>query len=322
MKSVAVSITRLRSIVGISLTLAAALATAAYPEKPVRFVVPYGPGGATDIVARSIAVRLSDAWGQSVIVDNRGGAGGIVGSEVVARAAPDGYTVLLATTANAAQVAMHSKLPFDLLRDFAPVTQLIEAPFVLTANPKVAGSLKELIATAKAKPGALNYATVGGSNSLMMEMVKSMSGTDITAVPYKGVGPALIDLTAGRVHMMFFSIGVAQPYVKDGRLRALGVTTLKRVPVLPGVPSISETLPGYELTPWYGVLVPARTPRQIIDKLHADMTRILKLPEIQESYMQQGFLPVGSTPQAFAAHMRSEITKFQRIVKDAKLKPE
>ncbi len=307
--------------VAVVLWLGVANAMAAtYPEKPIRFVVPYGPGGATDIVARSVAQKLTEAWGQSVIVDNRAGAGGIIGSDLVARASADGYTLLLATTANTAQVAMQSKLPFDLVKDFAPITHLIDAPFVLTASGKLpANSLKELLGAAKAKPGSLNYGTVGGSNMLMMELVKSMSGADITGVPYKGVGPALIDLMAGRVHLMFFSVGVAQPYLKDGRLKGFGVTTARRVQALPAVPAIAETLPGYDLTPWYGVLAPTRTPRAIIDKLQVEMVRILKLPDIQESYVNQGFIPIGSTPGQFAAHIRQQIVKFQRIVSDAKI---
>ena len=309
--------------IGCAMCLASTAALAASPQKPIRFIVPFGPGGATDIVARAVAQRLTEAWGQTVVIDNRGGAGGIVGTELVARATPDGHTLLLATTSNATQVALQSKLPFDLLKDFAPVTQLIDAPFVLTANPKVApGSLKELIAAAKAKPGSLNYGTVGGFNLLMMELVKSMSGTDITAVPYKGVGPALIDLTAGRIHLMLFSVGVAQPYLKDGRLRAVAVTTARRVALLPAVPTVAETLPGYDMTAWYGVLAPGRTPRPVVEKLHAEIVRILKTHEIQESFGQQGFITVGSTPAAFAAQLSGSIVKFRRIVQDAKVQVE
>src|SRR5688572_24355238 len=274
-------------LLGVLLCTAAAAPAAAYPDKPIRFVVPFGPGGATDLVARSLAQKLRDAWGQPVVVDNRGGAGGIIGSDVVAKATPDGSTLLLATAANAANVVLEPKLPFDLMKDFAPVTHVINVPFVLTVYPKLpASSLKELIALAKAKPGALNYATigVGSSNHLMMELVKSMSGTDIVHVPYKGVGPALVDLVSGRVNLMLFSIGVAQPFLKDGRLKAIGVTTLNRSQALPDVPAIAETLPGYDMTPWYGVLAPSRTPRAVIDKVNAEIVRILKLPDIQESY--------------------------------------
>ncbi len=301
------------------------VAAAAYPDRPIRFIVPFGPGGATDVVARSLAQKLSDAWGQPVVVDNRGGAGGIIGSDLVAKASPDGSTLLLATAANAANVVLEPKLPFDLIKDFAPVTHVINVPFVLTMHPKVAAnSMGELIALAKAKPAALNYGTVGvgSSNHLMMELVKSMAGTDIVHVPYKGVGPALVDLIGGRVNLMLFSIGVALPFLKDGRLKAMGVTTLKRSAALPDVPAIAETLPGYDMTPWYGVLAPARTPKPVIDKLNAEIVRILKLPDIQENYAQQGFVPVGSTPQQFAAHIDDTIAKFRRIVKNANIKPE
>jgi len=297
----------------------------AYPDKPIRFVVPFGPGGATDIVARSLAQKLTDAWGQPVVVDNRGGAGGVIGSDVVAKAAADGATLLLATAANAANVVLEPRLPFDLMKDFAPVTHVINVPFVLTMHPRLpASSMKELIALAKAKPGALNYATigVGSSNHLMMELVKSMSGTDIVHVPYKGVGPALVDLVSGRVNLMLFSTGVALPFLKDGRLKAIGVTTLDRSAALPDVPAIAETLPGYDMTPWYGVLAPARTPKSVIDRINAEIVRILKLPDIQDSYAQQGFVPVGSTPQQFAAHINETVAKFRRIVRDANIKPE
>ncbi len=294
-----------------------------YPTRPVRIVVPFGPGGATDIVARSLAQKLSDAWGQSVIVDNRGGAGGLIGSDMVAKATPDGYTLLLATAANAANVVLEPKMPFDLIKDFAPVTHVVNVPFVLTANPKVpANSVKELIALAKAKPGQLNYGTVGvgTSNHLMMELMKSMSGTDIVHIPYKGVGPAIVDLMGGRVNTMLFSIGAALPYLRDGRLKALGITSAKRTPAMPDVPAISETLPGYDMTPWYGVLAPAKTPRPVIDRLNADILRVLKLPDIQESYAVQGFEPVGSTPQQFAQHIGSMIAKYRRVVADANIK--
>jgi tripartite-type tricarboxylate transporter receptor subunit TctC len=314
----------LKSLAGALLAGTAASAIAAapapYPDKPIRLVVPFGPGGATDIVARSLAQKMTDAWGQSVVIDNRGGAGGIIGSDTVAKAPADGYTLLLATTGNATQVALQSKLPFDLQKDFAPITQLIDAPFLITVYPKLpAASLKELIALAKAKPGSLNYGTVGGFNLLMMELVKSMSGSEITPVPYKGVGPALIDLMAGRVNMMLFSVGVALPYLKDNRLRALAVTTAKRVPLMPDLPAISEVLPGYDMTAWYGMLAPAGTPKAVVDKLNAEMVRALKLRDIQESYHLQGFIPVGSTPGQFAQKIDQSILKFRGIVRDAKI---
>ena len=296
-----------------------------YPNRPIRFVVPFGPGGATDIVARSLGRHLTDAWNQSVIIDNRGGAGGLIGSDLVAKATPDGYTLLLATAANAANVVFEPKMPFDLQKDFAPVAHVVNVPFVLTAHPKLpAGSMKELIAFAKLQPGQLNYGSVGvgTSNQLMMEMVKSMSRTDIVHVSYKGVGPALVDLMAGRLSTMLFSVGAALPYLKDGRIKAIAVTSVQRMSALPDVPAISETLPGYDMTPWYGVLAPAKTPRPVIDKLNAEIARILKLPDIQQSYARQGFVPVGSTPQQFATHISDMIAKYQRVVKDANIKVE
>ena len=293
-----------------------------YPERPIRVVVPFGPGGATDIVARSLGQKLAESWGQTVVVDNRGGAGGIIGTDTVAKATADGYTLLLATAANAANVVLEPKLPFDLVRDLAPVVHVVNVPFVLTVHPKVpATSIKEIIALARAKPAGLSYGTVGvgTSNHLMMELVKSMSSTDILHVPYKGVGPALVDLMGGRLDMMLFSIGSARPYLLDGRLRAIGVTTAKRAPVMPDVPAIAEVLPGYDMTPWYGVMTPARTPRPVIDRLNAEILRILKLPDIQEYYFQQGFIPAGSTPEQFSAHIADNIAKLRRVVRDAKI---
>jgi tripartite-type tricarboxylate transporter receptor subunit TctC len=303
--------------------LHAGVGWAEYPERPIRFIVPFGPGGATDIVARSVAQKLTEAWGQPVVIDNRGGAGGTIGTELVAKAAPDGYTLLLATTSNAANVAMGARLPFDLQKDFAPVTQLIQAPFVLTMSPKVpAATLRELLALAKTKPGALNYGTVGGFNELMMEQFKSMARADILRVPYKGVGPALVDLMAGRVNTMLFSVGVALPYLNDGRLRAMGVTTTHRVAQLPDVPPIADSLPGYDMAAWYGVIAPAGTPRPIVAKLSAELARVMQSAEIRDSYGRQGFIPVGSTPQAFTRAIADDIAKFRRIVKDAGIQPE
>jgi tripartite-type tricarboxylate transporter receptor subunit TctC len=317
---------RIASALAALLALCPAAAPAqSYPDRPIRFIVPFGPGGATDIVARSLGQKLAEAWGQPVVVDNRGGAGGIIGTDLVAKATPDGYTLLLATAANAANVVMEPKLPFDLLKDFAPVTHVVNVPFVLTVNPKVpATSVKDLVALARAKPGGMTYGTVGigTSNHLMMELVKSLSKTDILHVPYKGVGPAIVDLMAGRLDMMLFSIGAARPYLQDGRLRAIGVTTAKRAAALPDVPAIAEALPGYDMTPWYGILAPARTPKAAIDRLHAETVRILKLPDIQDNYFQQGFIPVGSTPQQFTTHIVDNIAKLRRVVRDANIKPQ
>jgi tripartite-type tricarboxylate transporter receptor subunit TctC len=272
-----------------------------------------------------MAQKMTEAWNQSVVVDNRGGAGGIIGTDMVAKATPDGHTVLLATAANAANVVFESKLPYDLLKDFAPVVHLINVPFVLVVNPKVpAQNARELITLAKSKAGALNYGTVGigTSNHLMMELFNSMGGAKIVHVPYKGVGPALVDLMGGRVNMMLFSIGAAAPYLKDNRVRPIAVTTSTRAAALPDVPAIAETLQGYDMTPYYGILVPARTPKHVIDILNRESLRILQLPDIRESYAQQGFATVGSTPQAFGKHLSDSITKFARIVREANIKPE
>jgi len=299
-------------------------AAQAWPQRPIRIVVPFGPGGATDIVARSLGQKFSEAWGQSVVVENRGGAGGIIGTDLVAKATPDGYTLLLATAANAANVVMEPKLPFDLMKDFAPVSHVVNVPFVLTAHPKLPPTLPDLLALARAKPGALSYGTVGvgTSNHLMMELMKSMSRTDILHVPYKGVGPALVDLMSGRVNLMLLSVGSVLSHLKDGRLRAVAVTSAKRTDALPNVPAIGETLPGYDMTPWYGVLVPAGTPKVPIDRIQAEIVRILKLPDIVESYAMQAFVPVGAGPAQFNVHIRDMIAKYRRIVVEAKINPE
>jgi tripartite-type tricarboxylate transporter receptor subunit TctC len=290
-----------------------------YPTRPIRFVVPFPPGAATDALARIIGQKLAEGVGQSVVVDNRAGAGGIMGTEVVAKAVPDGYTLLMAGAAHAINASLYSKLPFDPQRDFAAVTLVAFLPNVLVAYPGVpATNVRELIALAKAKPGQLNYAS-GGSGStahLAMELLKTNAGIDVVHVPYKGGGQAMNDLLGGQVSLLFTSLFSAQTQVKAGKLRALGVASAKRTPLAPEVPTIAESgLPGYEVVAWYGVMVPAQTPPATITRLHAEIAKGLKTPDSEARFASQGAELVISTPPAFAAHVRAEIAKWAKVVK-------
>jgi tripartite-type tricarboxylate transporter receptor subunit TctC len=302
-----------------ALTAATAASAAGYPDKPITFVVPYTPGGATDAVARIIGHKLSERLGQLVIVDNRPGAGGNIGSASVAKAPADGYTMLLATTANAINESLYTKLPFDTRKSFTPVTQLVALPNVLIVNSSVpATSVKELIALAKAKPGQLNYASagMGSSTHLAAELFKSMAQVDIVHVVYKGSSPALADLRGGQVHMMFDNMPSALPQLDGGKLRALAVTGTKRSLSLPNVPTVAESgLPGYETVAWHGVVLPAGAPKEVVTRLHDEIVKVLAMPDVKERLRVLGIEPVGSTPEQFDAHIRSEITKWAKVVK-------
>jgi tripartite-type tricarboxylate transporter receptor subunit TctC len=290
-----------------------------YPTRPIRFVVPFPPGAATDALARIIGQKLAEGVGQSVVVDNRAGAGGIMGTEVVAKAVPDGYTLLMAGAAHAINASLYSRLPFDPQRDFAAVTLVAFLPNVLVAYPGVpATNVRELIALAKAKPGQLNYAS-GGSGStahLAMELLKTSAGIDVVHVPYKGGGQAMNDLLGGQVSLLFTSLYSAQSQVKAGKLRALGIASAKRTPFAPEVPTIAESgLPGYEVIAWYGVMVPGQTPPATIARLHAEIAKGLKTPDSEARFASQGAELVISTPPVFAAHVRAEIAKWAKVVK-------
>ncbi len=299
---------------------AAAQNPVTYPAKPMRIVVPFSAGGSADIFARAIGQKMTDAWNQQVVIDNRAGSGGVIGSEIAARAAPDGYTLMMGITANIAiNPALYRKLPYDPVRDFAPVTLIAAAPYVMVVPASLpVGTARDFIALARAKPGQLNYAALGnGSMShLAAELFASMAGIRLAHVPYKLVGSLLTDLMAGQVQLFFVGAVSAQVQTKGGKLRAIGVTGVKRSALMPEVPTIAEAgVSGYEVTGWYGVFAPAATPRTIVVQLNREIVRILKLPEVRERLIADGADIIGNTPQEFAAHIKSEIAKWTGVVK-------
>ncbi|MCC6533323.1 MAG: tripartite tricarboxylate transporter substrate binding protein [Burkholderiales bacterium] len=289
-----------------------------YPAKPVRFIVPFSSGGTTDIVARLYAQRLTEALGVQFIVDNRAGAGGTIGTEAAARSAPDGYNLAFSSTsATAVSPGLYPKLSFNIVRDFAPVAQVATASIVLAAHPTLpARNIKELVALAKARPGEIIYASSGSGSSLHLcaEYLKYVAKIDLLHVPYKGVGPAMPDLLAGHVQLLFSDMPPFVPYVKSGKLRALGVTTAKRSPLLPDIPAIAETVPGYDLAGWYGVLAPAGTPAEIVTRLHAEIQKIMASAQMRERYVALAIEPVDKTPAQFGDYVKSELDKWGRII--------
>jgi tripartite-type tricarboxylate transporter receptor subunit TctC len=298
-----------------------ASAAPAFPAKSVRFVVPFSAGGPTDILARVIGQKLTAAWGQQVIVDNRAGAGSTLGTDIVAKAEPDGHTLLMTTSGHAINPALYRKLPFDSVRDFAPITLVNSAPLMLVTHPSVAAkSVKELIALARAKPGQLNYASSGsgGISHLAGHLFMTMSGIEITHVPHKGMAPAVGDAIGGQVQMVFPDPLVAMPHVKAGKLRGLGITGTKRLQLSPEIPTIAEAgVPGYDVTVWYGVLAPGRTPIELVKRLHAEISRAVNTPDLRERLINEGGEPTGNTPEQFAAIIRADLAKWARVVKDA-----
>ena len=293
-----------------------------YPVKPVRWVVPFPPGGATDIIARHLAEKMSQAWGQTVLIDNRSGAAGAVGSDVVAKAAPDGYTILMGTTStHAVGPAVNPKLPYDNVKDFAPVTLVATFPNVLVAHPAMPGTLKELIAELKAKPGKYNFGSSGAGSSthLTGELFKLMTKTDVNHVPYKGTGPLLNDVMGGHVSFAFDQITGVMSLVQSGKLRALGVASLERSPALPNVPAISETLPGFEATAWVGIFAPAKTPADIVLRIQDETKRIFTLPDMQQRMRDLGATPVASSPAEFAVFVRKDTDKWRNLVRTANI---
>ena len=296
-----------------------------YPNKPIRFVVPYAPGGASDVTARLLGQKMTEAWGQTVAVDNRAGANGIVALEFVAKSPADGYTILMANLGpNAINPAVYSKLPYDPVKDFAAVTLTTLVPNILVVNPYLpARTLKEIFALAKAKPDQLSYGTGGhgSSNHLSMELMKSMTGIRITHVPYKGDVPAMTDAMAGQIAMSVPTVVAATPYVKSGKLRAIAVTSKSRVRSLPDVPTVAEAaVPGFESVSWGGVMAPGGTPAAVVNRLNAEIVRILKLPDMQERLQALGADVVGSTPAEFAAYLDAEIARWSKVAKAASVK--
>jgi tripartite-type tricarboxylate transporter receptor subunit TctC len=292
-----------------------------YPTKPVRIVVPYAAGGNTDFTARAIAERMSPVLKQQVIVENRPGGATNIGSELVARAAPDGYTLLMGGASNAINMSLFRKLPYDTLRDFDPIVLCVQGANVLVVHPSVpARNLKELIALAKAQPGKLNFGSsgLGSSNHMAGELLKIMAGINIVHVPYKGNAPAITDLLGGHVEMAFSGVPALVPHIQSGRLRAIAIGSLKRFPALPQVPTFDESgLKGYEATTWFGLMAPAKTPKEIVSRWNSEVDRILKSAELRERFINDGLEPMGGSPETFAKFIRAEIDKYARVIKAA-----
>ena len=300
--------------------LPAACLADAYPAKTIRIVAPFPPGGPADILSRIIANRLGLSLGQQVIVENRPGAGGNIGADFVAKSPADGYTLLLGFVGtHAINASLYSKMPYDNVKDFEPVAQVATVTIVLVVHPSVpATSVKELVALAKAKPGQLTFGSPGNGTPqhLAGELFNTMAGVSMLHVPYKGAVPALTDLLGGRISMIFSSMPPALPHVRNGKIRALGVTSLERTPAAPDIPTIAESgLPGYVVDNWYGILAPRGTPKEIVAKLSAEIVKIMGLPDVKENLSAQGADPAGSTPEQFAAYIKDETAKWAKIVK-------
>ena len=298
-----------------------------YPSKPIRFVVPFAPGGSTDTLARTLGIKLSDALGQQVVVDNRAGANGNIGMEIVAQAPPDGHTIVLGYIANLAiGPSLYAKLPFDPVRDYAPITLLATSPNALVAHPSLpAHDLKELIALAKAKPGQLNFASSGVASvgHLTGELLNNLAGIRMVHVAYKGSGQAVTDLLGGHVQLMFSGFSSVLTHVKGGKLRPLAQTGAKRSPALADVPTIAEQgFPGFEATAWYGVLAPARTPKPVVTRLNAELVKALHTPDVRDRLGSLGFEIAATSPEQFGSYIRSEIRKWEKVVKASGAKAE
>jgi tripartite-type tricarboxylate transporter receptor subunit TctC len=299
--------------------------TAAYPSKPLRVIVPFAAGGGLEITTRLIGQKLTEKWGQNIVVDTRPGAATIVGTEIASKAVADGYTLLMITTTFAINPSLYAKLPYDPIRDFTPVTQLNSQPNVIVMHPSAAvTSVKDLVALAKSKPGALTFATPGAGSAphLSAEMFKRMAGLDMIHVPYKGIPPAVTDVIGGRVTMLFTTTISAAPHVNSGKLKALAITSAKRLPSMPNVPTVGETIPGYQAEAFQGVIAPAGVPRAIIDKLGAEIATIVKSREIAERFALDGAVAVGSSPAEFASFLANETRKWNKVITEAGIKLE
>ena len=290
-----------------------------YPVKPVRIIVPYAAGGNTDFTARSVAEKLTESYKRQFIVENRPGAATNIGSDMVAKAPPDGYTLLMGGAANAINMSLFAKLPYDTLRDFEPIALCVQGANVLVIHPSLpAKNLKELIALAKAQPGKLNYGSsgLGSSNQMAGELMNIMAGTKIVHVPYKGNAPALTDLLGGHVEMIFSGVPALLPHIQSGRVRAIAIGSRKRFPALPQVPTFDESgLKGYEATTWFGMLAPAKTPKDIVSRLSTEVDKAIKSPDIQQRFVNEGLEPMGGTPEFFTKFMRAEIDKYAKVIK-------
>ena len=318
----------LRVLIAASLCAASNCALAQnYPSRPARMVVPWTAGGTADLMARISSQKFSESFGQQFVVDNRPGAGGLIGTEQVAKAAPDGLTLLLATTApNSVAPSLYAKLPFDPVKDFASVSLMATTCYVLSVHPSMpVSNARQLVALAKARPGQLTFSSPGSGtpNHLSGEMLKMLTGIDMQHVPFKGSAQAISDVIGGQIAMSFENIVVASPFVKNGRLKALGVTSAKRASALPSVPTMAESgVPGFEAVGWFGLVVPARTPRMIVNRLNTETVKAANAPEVRERLTAVGFDVVTSTPEAFARYIRSEVIKWRALAKQMALKPE
>ena len=316
-----------QGICGALFALAVATASAqVYPDKPIRIIVPYPPGGGADITARPIAQKLSERWGVPVVIENRGGASGMIGADVVAKAPPDGYTILVSASAEVAlNTALYPKMPYDPVKDFAPITLATVTPMAFVVHPSLSvNSVQEYIAAAKAKPGSMSYGSTGpGSvHHFAGEWMKMLAGIDMVHVPYKGQAPALTDLVGGHTTSGFATLLPAMPHLKSGKLRALAVTTRKRSPMLPDVPPLADTLPGFDVTQWNAVWAPAGTPKDVLEKLSTEIRRIVQSPDYRARMAELGSEAVGSSSADLAAFQKAEIEKYRKIAQQANIKPE
>lgn len=305
---------------------AGAQGAGAYPTRAVRVIVPFPPGGGTDIISRMLAQKLNETWGQAVVVDNRAGANGIIGTDLGAKAKPDGYTLLVVIATHAINPSLYRKLPYDTAADFTAVTLMARYPFILTIHPSLpARSVREFIALAKARPGQLSYASSGNGSGphLGFELFKSAARVDVVHVPYKGAGPANIDLISGQVQAMFNNFLAAMPQLKAGKLRVLAVTSAQRSQAMPELPTMAESgLPGFDVTGWYALLAPAGTPQPIVLKIQADVASALRVPAVHARLSGEGAEPVGSAPGEFARFLAAETLKWAKVIKDARVTPE
>ena len=294
--------------------------------RPIRFIVPYVPGGGTDTLSRLLGPYLATEFGQQVVIDNRAGGSSIIGTQIIARAAPDGQTVGMIDAAFVVNPSLIGKLPYDTVKDFTPIVLVATAPLVLCVHPAIpAKSVRELVALAKAQPGKLSYASTGNgsSNHISMELFNSLAGVKIVHIPYKGSAPAVTDLLGGQVQLMFDNVPNVLPHVKAGKLIALAQTGTKRSPLIADIPTVAEAgVPGYEVTVWFGLVAPAGTPREVVQKLNAETLRILAMPDVRERFLAQGVEPVGSTPEQFGEHIRAQMAKWAKVVADAGVKAE
>jgi tripartite-type tricarboxylate transporter receptor subunit TctC len=296
-----------------------------YPAKPIRIIVPFAPGGPNDILARLVGQRLAEAWGQQVIVDNRPGGSTMIGSELAAKAAPDGYTLLMVSTSTAVNPSLQPKVPYDTLRDFAPVIQLVSSPNVLVANPSLpVRSVRELVALARARPNEIAYGSggVGTATHLGGALLCLLAKVSMTHVPYKGDAPASIDLMGGQIAWMFGTILPVMPHIKAGKMRAIAVSSTTRAPSLPDVPAVTETLPQFEATAWYGIFTQAGVPADIVAQLNGELARIITAPEMRERLARDGTESVGNTPEQFAAYFKASMAKWARVIREANIRIE